>query len=108
MNFNGAHGCGKCVTVGKYSRTTVFSNVNANARTNESFRCKADPAHHKGDTPLTDLPIDMVLDFPVGDEFHLLHLGLMRKFLCGWKSGSLGLRTKWSNRTENLHISFVL
>lgn len=99
MNFNGSHGCTKCEAIGKYSHvsnTTVFTDLNARMRTNESFRSKADPHHHKGDTPLTDLPIDMVNRFVVGDELHLLHLGLMRKFLNGWKTGAFGMRTKWS------------
>lgn len=65
-------------------------------RTDELFRTKADPIHHKGDTPLTDLSIDMVVQFVVGDELHHLHLVLMRKFLYGWKTGSFGRRTKWS------------
>lgn len=110
MNFNGSHGCTKCEVIGKYSHvsgTVVFTKMNANRRTDESFRNKTDPAHHRGETPLTDLPIDMVLDFPVGDELHLLHLGLMRKFLLGWKSGSFGMRTKWSARNE-LQISAYL
>lgn len=76
----------------------IFTNIDARPRTNESFRAKADIRHHKGDTPLTDLPIDMILDFPVGDELHLLHLGLIKKFLIAWKSGAFGMRTKWSTR----------
>lgn len=82
------------------SGTVVFTDSNANARTNESFRAKTEPEHHKGETPLTDLPIDMVLDVPVGDELHLLHLGLMTFFLNGWKTGAFGMRTKWSSLNE--------
>lgn len=103
MNFNGSHGCSKCEAIGKFShlsKTVVFTDMNADARTNEKFRAKTDPQHHKGETPLTELPIDMVLQFPVGDELHLLHLGLTRKFLFGWRSGSFGMRTKWSHRNE--------
>lgn len=111
MNFNGAHGCTRCEVIGKHSyvsKTVVFTDVNAKARTDMSFRTKADPEHHKGETPLTDLPIDMVLDFPIGDELHLLHLGLMRRFILGWKSGSLGLRTKWSSRNEQEISAYLL
>lgn len=74
----------------------IFTDMNAKARTDESFRGKTNPDHHKGETPLTDLPINMISDFPIGDELHLLHLGLMRKFLFAWKSGAFGMRTKWS------------
>lgn len=82
--------------------------MNAKPRTDESFRTKADPQHHKGETPLTELPIDMVLDFPVGDELHLLHLGLTKKFLNGWRSGTFGMRTKWSHRNENDISKYLL
>lgn len=86
MNFNGFHGCLKCESEGIHSHisnTTIFPNIKAKARTNESFRNQDDPAHHHGLTPLLDLPIDMVEDIVVGDELHLLHLGLMKKFLYG-------------------------
>lgn len=111
MNFNGSHGCTKCEFIGKnshISKIIVFTNINANNRTNDSFRTKIDPAHHKGETPLTDLQIDMILDFPVGDELHLLHLGLIRKFLMGWRSGSFGMRTKWSIRNEREISTYLL
>lgn len=45
-------------------------------RTDESFRNRTDEDHHKEDTPLTDLPIDMVEDFVVADSLHLFHLGI--------------------------------
>lgn len=110
MNFNGAHGCNKCEVIGKFSHisnTVVFTKLNAKARTNESFRSKEDPQHHKGETPLSDLPIDMVLDFPVGDELHLLHLGLMRKFLNGWKNSSFEMRTQWSIKIQEEISSYL-
>lgn len=111
MNFNGSHGCPKCEAIGKYShvsRTTIFTDMNAKLRTDESFRSKEDPNHHKGDTPLTDLPIDMVSSFVVGDDLHLLHLGLVRKFLYGWKTGSFGTRTKWSARNIQQISNYLL
>lgn len=103
MNYNAVHGCMKCETEGRYSyvsNTTIFPDLNAPPRTNESFRVEYNPNHHRGKTPLLDLPIDMVLDIPVGDELHLLHLGLMKKFLNSWRTGLFGLRTKWSKNNE--------
>lgn len=38
----------------------------------------------------------MVADFPVCDALHLLHVGLMKKMLTGWTTGSFGYGTKWS------------
>lgn len=101
----------KCECVGVFSHvsnTMVFPNINARPRTNESFRNQSDPNHHRGVTPLIDLPIDMVTNIVVGDELHLLHLGLMKKFLNGWRTGSFGLRTKWSKINEKEIDSYLL
>lgn len=87
MNFNGKHGCQKC-TVGEYSyvsHCTYFSNENCERRTDEKFRLKQYGSHHKNDTPLIQLPIDMIADFPIADSLHLIDLGVMKKFLLGKK-----------------------
>lgn len=56
-------------------------------------------AHHKIDSPLLKLPIDMVQDFPVGDSLHLIDLGIMKRFLIGWRDGNFGkYLTKWCAR----------
>lgn len=44
-------------------------------RTDESFRNKIDEDHHKEDTPLTELSVNMVEDFIVADSLHLFDLG---------------------------------
>lgn len=93
----------KCEVTGyrhHISHTTVFPNMNAQLRTDESFRKQSQAAHHKGISPLCELPIDMVQDVPVGDEMHLLQIGNMKTFLYGWRSGDYGLRTKWSKNNE--------
>lgn len=41
----------------------------------ESFRQKTDENHHKMDTPLVKLPIDLVEDVIVADSLHLFDLG---------------------------------
>lgn len=74
----------------------TFAKWDAEPRTDQSFRNKDDPLHHKVTTPLLDVPMDLVLDFPVGDALHLFHLGLMKRFLCGWRDGDFGYATKWS------------
>lgn len=65
-------------------------------RTDESFRNRTDPDHHKVSTPLLKVSMDLVEDVPVGDALHLLHLGLMKRFICGWRDGDFGYSTKWS------------
>lgn len=87
-NFNNHHGCLKCSTIGEYSYvsfTNVFPRSHCPKRTDAEFREKAYGRHHKEDSPLLQLDIDMIEQFPVGDSLHLLHQGLMKRMLLGWK-----------------------
>lgn len=110
INFNGKHGCLKCTTKGKYSHianTVIFPQISASPRTNEKFRNKEYPEHQRSDTPLVLLPIDMIEDVIVSDALHLLELGVMRRLLNGWRTGSMTKRAKWST-TEKVEISEFL
>lgn len=73
-----------------------FPNLNANRRTNESFRERTQPSHHKERSPFEELPIDMISSFPVSDPLHLLELGVMRKCLYRWIFGYKKYNRKWS------------
>lgn len=112
VNFNAFHGCLKCETNGVWSHTAntmVFPDLNARPRTDEAFRNQSDPGHHRGITPLIEVPsMDLIRDIVIGDELHLLHLGLMKKFMNGWRTGSFGLRTKWSKINEKEIDSYLL
>lgn len=55
---------------GEYSHTTrtvVFPKINCPKRNDEDFRAKKYGGHHKADSPLLELPIDMVEQFVVAD-----------------------------------------
>lgn len=42
----------------------------------------------------------MIEDFPVSDSLHLLHIGVMKRLLYGWKDGTFrNSDTKWPDRT---------
>lgn len=111
-NFNGKHGSLKRTIEGEYSnrsRTVTFIKVNCPKRNNEEFRLKKYGLHHKNDSPLLQLPIDMVEDFPVGDSLHLIDLGLMKRFLLGWRDGNFGSYvTKWCSRDFETVSQFLL
>lgn len=62
----------------------VFSSKVSSPRTDEDFRGLKYGVHHKIDSPLLKLPIDMVEQFPVSDSLHLIHLGIMKRLLTGW------------------------
>ena len=61
-----------------------FPRTNAPLRTNSTFRNRKDPDHHNCTSPLEQLPINMVLCFPIADALHLLDLGVMKKLLTSW------------------------
>lgn len=83
----GYHGCERCSQRGKYVEGRVtFPELNAPLRTNETFRAKADPVHHIGDSPVGDLDVNMVTLFPL-DYMHLVCLGVMRRLLRTWTCG---------------------
>lgn len=110
-NFNGKHGCLKCTTVGDYSyksHTVTFPQTMCSERTNVDFREKKYGRHHKYDSLLLKLPIDMIHDFPVGDSLHLIDLGIMKRLITGWCNGNFGLYlTKWCTRDIYIVNTFL-
>lgn len=88
--FNHKSGCQQCTTVGEYNRefrNVSFPNIDAKRRTNEEFRNRVQPSHHKEDSPFEELGIDMIRAFPTSDPLHLLELGVMRRCLYRWVFG---------------------
>lgn len=90
-NFNGQHGCQKCTVLGEYSHTShcdYFPHTDCEKRTDFKFRNKLYGSHHKYDSPILQLPIDMIQDFVIGDSLHLVDLGIMKRLLIGWRDGN--------------------
>ncbi|XP_055523123.1 uncharacterized protein LOC129717286 [Wyeomyia smithii] len=99
VNFNGKNGCLKCTITGEYShisRTVVFPSIRCPLRTDEIFRRKEYGRHHTArESPLLKIPgLDMIQDFVVADQLHLLELGIMKRLLTGWRDGNLDLQEK--------------
>lgn len=93
----------KCTTVGEYcyfTRTNIFPRIGCVKRTDQGFRQKLYGQHHKIDSPLLKLPIDMVTQFPVGDSLHLIHSGVMKRLLFGWRDGSFRKPIKTTNQYD--------
>lgn len=84
-----------------------FLHTDCPLRTDKSFRDREHPNHHKGDSIIEMLPIDMVADFPSSDPLHLLELGVMKKSLLKWINGEKGFEDKWS-KEETMLISTEL
>lgn len=54
---------------------------NNELRTDSLFRNRYQPEHHKKDSILELLPIDMVKAFPISDALHLFDLGITRRYI---------------------------
>ncbi|GAB0086309.1 uncharacterized protein DMENIID0001_003440 [Sergentomyia squamirostris] len=109
--FNHRCGCGKCTVEGdffKQPRHMSYANLNAPLRTDESFRGRIDEDHHREDSPMEELPIDMIKDFPVSDSLHLLHQGVMKRMLTGWYRGDFNFKTKWSTNDASSVSNFLI
>lgn len=87
---------------------TYFQERNArNVRMSNSNKLYG--SHHKVDSPLLNLEIDMVEQFPVAYSLHLLHIGLMKRLLFGWRDGTFRLSdTKWRAQTTNSVSSLLI
>lgn len=87
----------------------VFTKPNASTRTDEEFRDgKYLGTHQKGPTPLMELPIHLIADFPVADCLHLCDLGITKRLILGWIEGTLGnVDAKWSSREQSIVCQFL-
>ncbi|XP_055687362.1 uncharacterized protein LOC129792384 [Lutzomyia longipalpis] len=104
--FNHHKGCTKCTTDGIFfyssGKHMSFPDINAQLRTDLTFRNRIDEEHHKKRSPLENLPINMVTQFPVADTLHLIDLGICRKLLYGYSFGGFNFRMKWSATEINM------
>lgn len=81
-------GCLKCEVEGEFIKNRVSFPVDslAQMRSDDSFRKRRNIEHHKTDSILEELSINMIKQFPL-EYMHLVCLGTMRKLLQMWVSG---------------------
>lgn len=78
--FNHKFGCQKCLVAGEYFRCKMsYPRYDDVPRTDHMFRNRLQQEHHKTDSLLENLEINMVADFPTSDPLHLLELGIMKR-----------------------------
>ena len=105
VGHNAKRGCERCHQEGKIvlNRMT-FSNVNnATLRTNDSFRCGFDKRHHKEESPILCLNIDMIKGFPL-DYMHLVCLGVVKRWLTILTKGFVAADRKHLLNTDQIAI----
>lgn len=73
--------------------------TNAPLRTDESFRNQENKEHHHDDSPLEELPIDMVRDIPL-DYLHLILYGIMKRLLTLWVNGTKNFKLSNADITQ--------
>lgn len=83
VNFNHTFGCQKCMVKGSKSAEAnrmYYSDVGCVSRTDDEFRNRVQPIHHKEYSFMERLPINMITAFPTSDPLHLFELGIMKKY----------------------------
>lgn len=83
VSHNAKHGCEKCNIEGEYINHKMIPCTNSQLRTKETFNEQLYEEHHKGVSPLLNLDLDLVNQFPL-DSMHLIYLGVMKKLLTLW------------------------
>lgn len=89
--------CDRCVAKGSWQGRVVFTEIDMEQRTDESFRDLEDKDFHHGYSPLTRLNIDMVLTFTF-DFMHVVCLGVVKRIISCWSRGPI----KACRQSENL------
>ena len=98
---SGYFSCERCEICGERSeggeRGVKFIKLGNKKRTNESFRAQSYCSHQKPNdvSPLVQLPLDLILDFPL-DYMHLVLLGVVKRLLRLWLGTSDYHVTKYS------------
>lgn len=112
VNFNAYFGCQKCCVCGQYFnqfRVMSFPRTACIKRTNQSFRQRNQPEHHREyRSILEELDIDMVADFPTSDPLHLIELGIMKRCLTRWKDGTKSYKHKFNKADLNRINSLLI
>ena len=81
--------------------SNVFIGTAFSKRTDSDFRSKTYPLHHNCNTPLSNLPIDMVKAFNV-DYMHCTLLVVMKKLLHIYMSKDKAINTRHKLSKSNI------
>ena len=80
-------GCDRCIQRGYYDgHRFTFPNMSAEVRTDESFRERSYPEHHRGVSSSVELDINMINTFPF-DYMHLCLLDITKRTITYWMRG---------------------
>lgn len=78
------YGCDKCEEESEWrNNRMLFLNENAPLRTDEKFCLRHNEDHHLNDSPLGNIRLKMITQFPL-DYMHLVCLGVMKRLIKLW------------------------
>jgi hypothetical protein len=97
---NSYNGCERCIDCGEWSGRVIFTKINCEKRTDQSFAEQRDNNHHINVSPLMHLGIPLVSGF-VLDYIHLVCLGVVRKLIKSWVKGPI------PHKLSNLNIQLM-
>lgn len=107
-SHNAYSGCTSCIEEGTYlDHRMTYPGLNSLLRTDESFRNKNDEDYHKGNSPLTRLPINIINTVAL-DYMHNVCLGVVKRLIEFWVRGNKEIRLekerkdKINNELKNL------
>lgn len=90
----GFYACERCEVKGtsiknpRGNKKRIYANINATLRTKRSFQEQHQKEHHKGWSPIVNIPeFDPVRGFLL-DSMHLMYIGVMKLLLEAWLFGS--------------------
>lgn len=105
-SHGGYAACDKCTVFGIYTNgKVIYRDILASKRTDESFLNQVDEDHHKGISPLVQLPLGLVTQIPI-DYMHSVCLGVTRKLINSWISGPFQIRLR-SQSIKNISDRLV-
>lgn len=101
----GYKSCLYCKVNGRYfNNRVVFTDTNQARRTDNDFKIRTDPQHHKGDPILEkELDLKMVSQFPP-DYLHVVLLGATKKILKKWFQPVKPLLARHSRKQVSSHL----
>lgn len=97
VQFNAYCSCEKCVTVGEWAGDRmVFPELDAAARSDESYENQDQPEHHEGRSPLEQIGTGMVSQFRL-DPLHLIYIGVFKRLMVtAWMNWHGNFRLHWT------------
>lgn len=96
VRHNAYYSCEKCCDRGEYiANRMTYVQIDMELRTDESYRNQTQSNHHEGRSPLEFIGSGMVTQFRL-DPFHLIYLGIFKRFLSVWTIWNGGWKLHWT------------